>query len=58
MFKYLAEYKLKLGKEHELDEEELMKRYEEYIKGEEERNCQLDVILEGVDERVYDLKVV
>ncbi len=49
MFKNLAEYKLKLPKDNELDEEELMKRYEDYLKDYEYKNCQLDLVLESVN---------
>lgn len=55
MFKSLAEYKLKLPKDHELDEEQLMKKYEEYLKDYELKNCQLDILLEGVNQKTYDL---
>lgn len=55
MFKFLAEHKLGLKKDHELDEEEVIKRYEEYLKDYEYKNCQLDIVLEGVNDRSYDL---
>ncbi len=55
MFKLMAQFKLKLPNDHDLEEEELMKRYEEYLKDYEYKNCQLDMVLEGVNSRSYDL---
>jgi hypothetical protein len=51
----MAQFKLKLPNDHDLEEEELMKRYEEYLKDYEYKNCQLDMVLEGVNSRSYDL---
>lgn len=55
MFKHIAAYKMGLGEAQGLEEEELMQRYEEYLREYEGKNQQLDVILEGVDARMYDV---